>query len=194
MADWLPWSLLAAAVLHITEEFLFPGGFPAWYRRYNADPSRVTRRFLLIINGGLLVACVNVGLLGHNKPTPSTAAAFRCITIAGNPLLAATVTGSADQPSSTRRPAGVISMRTISIVFPSAPIIAWSCVVTNPARTRAASIVREKPWASMNDSARPNALLASSSRARRALGLRRTLELRRRFRGGAGIQFPSGFS
>jgi len=66
MADWLPWSLLVAAVLHITEEFLFPGGFPAWYRRYNADPSRVTRRFLLIINAGLLVACVNVALLGHN--------------------------------------------------------------------------------------------------------------------------------
>jgi hypothetical protein len=62
--DWLPWAPLAAAYLHITEEFIFPGGFPAWYRRYRADPSRITRRFLVIINVGLLVTCGEIGIIG----------------------------------------------------------------------------------------------------------------------------------
>jgi hypothetical protein len=47
------------------EEFVYPGGFPAWYRRYRADPSRITTRFLIVINVALLIACCNIGLLGR---------------------------------------------------------------------------------------------------------------------------------
>jgi len=59
------WAPLVAASLHISEEFFVPGGFPAWYRRYRTDPSRITRRFLVIVNAALLVACCNIALLGR---------------------------------------------------------------------------------------------------------------------------------
>jgi hypothetical protein len=63
--DWFPWIPLAAASLHICEEFAIPGGFPAWYRRYRAESSRVTPRFLVIVNAALLIACLDIALLGH---------------------------------------------------------------------------------------------------------------------------------
>jgi hypothetical protein len=63
--DWLMWTPLVSASLHICEEFLVPGGFPAWYRRYRTDPSRITRRLLVIVNAALLVACCNIVLLGR---------------------------------------------------------------------------------------------------------------------------------
>jgi hypothetical protein len=60
---WLP---LMAATLHIAEEFVFPGGFPGWYRAYRTEPSRITPRFLFIVNAALLIiACLNIGLLGR---------------------------------------------------------------------------------------------------------------------------------
>jgi hypothetical protein len=65
MFDWLPWGLLSAVVLHISEEFIFPGGFAVWYRRYRIDPSRVTPRFLIIVNALLITVCVNIALLGR---------------------------------------------------------------------------------------------------------------------------------
>ena len=66
MMDWLPWAPLLAASLHIGEEFLVPGGFLTWYRRYRADPSRITPRFLLIVNAVLLAVCCNIGFLGRS--------------------------------------------------------------------------------------------------------------------------------
>ena len=76
--DWLPFAPLAAAALHITEEFVIPGGFPAWYRRYTPDPSRITPRFLAIVNGVLLVACGDIALLGR---TPIGAAKWLTIAV-----------------------------------------------------------------------------------------------------------------
>jgi hypothetical protein len=67
MVDWLPWTLLIAAILHICEEFVWPGGFVDWYRRYRADGSGVTTRFLIIVNGVLLVVCCNIGFLGRKE-------------------------------------------------------------------------------------------------------------------------------
>ena len=66
--DWLPCAPLGAALLHISEEFVVPGGFPAWYRRYRANAARVTPRFLFLVNAGLIVGCVQVGLLGRTAP------------------------------------------------------------------------------------------------------------------------------
>jgi hypothetical protein len=63
--DWLIWAPLLAASVHITEEFFLPGGFQEWYRRYRPDPSRITRRFLVIVNAVLLAACLNIGFLGR---------------------------------------------------------------------------------------------------------------------------------
>jgi hypothetical protein len=68
MFDWLPFAPLGAAMLHMTEEFVYPGGFPDWFRRYRVDPSRVTRRTLIIINAMLLIVCADIASLGRTRP------------------------------------------------------------------------------------------------------------------------------
>ena len=65
--DWLPWLPLIAAGLHIVEEFVFPGGFTEWYRSYRREARRITPRFLVIVNAGLLLACLNIGLLDRQR-------------------------------------------------------------------------------------------------------------------------------
>jgi hypothetical protein len=65
MTNWLLWAPLVAAAAHIVEEFVFPGGFPSWYRRYRANASRVTPRFLILINAGLLVTCAEIAVIAR---------------------------------------------------------------------------------------------------------------------------------
>lgn len=61
---WLWWAPFAAAVLHILEEFVYPGGFAEWDRSYRpAIRNSITPRFHIIINGALLLLCAQVGLL-----------------------------------------------------------------------------------------------------------------------------------
>jgi hypothetical protein len=67
VTNWLPWLPLAAAGLHIFEEFVFPGGFAAWYRSYRRNAARITPRFLVIMNAALLLACLNIALLGRQR-------------------------------------------------------------------------------------------------------------------------------
>lgn len=63
---WLWWAPLAAASLHITEEFVFPGGFAEWDRNYRpAIRKSITPRLHIIINAALLLACVQVGLVAN---------------------------------------------------------------------------------------------------------------------------------
>jgi hypothetical protein len=65
--NWLYWAPLAAASLHIVEEFVYPGGFAAWDRRYRpAFAHSITGRFHVIINGLLLIACYDVWALRSN--------------------------------------------------------------------------------------------------------------------------------
>jgi hypothetical protein len=62
---WLWWAPLAAASLHIVEEFVFPGGFADWDRRYRpAIRASITPRLHVVVNGALLVLCLQLGLLG----------------------------------------------------------------------------------------------------------------------------------
>jgi len=62
MIFWLP---LIASLLHITEEFVFPGGFPEWDRSYRpAIKASITPRLHIIINGLLLLLGVQTGLAG----------------------------------------------------------------------------------------------------------------------------------
>jgi hypothetical protein len=67
MMNLIAWMPLVSATLHIKEEFVFPGGFPGWYRAYRTDPSRITPRFLFIVNAALLNACLNIGILGGDR-------------------------------------------------------------------------------------------------------------------------------
>lgn len=59
-SQWLPWAPLAAALAHICEEFVWPGGFTSWYRRYRGSSVQsITPRFLAIVNATLLAVCVD---------------------------------------------------------------------------------------------------------------------------------------
>ena len=62
---WLWWAPLLVAVLHIIEEFVYPGGFAAWDRDYRPRiRSSITPRLHVFINVFLLLACISVGLAG----------------------------------------------------------------------------------------------------------------------------------
>jgi hypothetical protein len=66
--EWLRWSLMVAAALHIFEEFAYPGGFVPWYRRYLPDnAARLTRGYLIGINALLVYGCFGAGYLGFTN-------------------------------------------------------------------------------------------------------------------------------
>jgi hypothetical protein len=59
--NWLYWAPFGAASLHIVEEFVYPGGFAEWDRRYRPGfQQSITPRLHVIVNGLLLVACYDV--------------------------------------------------------------------------------------------------------------------------------------
>jgi hypothetical protein len=57
---------LAAASLHIFEEFVWPGGFHRWYQKHRANAKSVNRRFLVMINAGLLISLFEAALAGRS--------------------------------------------------------------------------------------------------------------------------------
>jgi len=62
--NWLYWAPFGAASLHIVEEFVYPGGFAEWDRRYRPGIRQsITPRFHVIVNGLLLVSCYDVWAL-----------------------------------------------------------------------------------------------------------------------------------
>jgi hypothetical protein len=78
MADWISWAPAGAATLHIVEEFVFPGGFAEWDRRYRPEyRESITPRLHIVVNGLLLLFCANVGTLGL---TPVGVAAWLTLT------------------------------------------------------------------------------------------------------------------
>jgi hypothetical protein len=61
---WLWWAPFGATVLHIIEEFVYPGGFAEWDRHFRpAIRNSITPRLHIIVNGALLLLCVQVGIL-----------------------------------------------------------------------------------------------------------------------------------
>jgi hypothetical protein len=59
---WLPFC---CAVLHILEEFAWPGGFAAWYRSYRPYvAASLTTRFLVVMNAILLGVAFLLGWMG----------------------------------------------------------------------------------------------------------------------------------
>ena len=78
MITWLYWTPFGAASLHIVEEFVYPGGFAAWDRRYRPGiRNSITLRFHVIINSLLLVACYDVWAL---RSSPIGVAAWLIVT------------------------------------------------------------------------------------------------------------------
>ena len=63
--SWLWWAPLAAAGLHITEEFALPGGFGEWDRAYRPAFRRsITPGLHVVVNVLLIGLCVSVALSG----------------------------------------------------------------------------------------------------------------------------------
>lgn len=84
--DWLPWLLVAAAIIHITEEFLWPGGFMKWFQRYHGPSAKtITPRFLIIVNLVLVGACVNAAL-SVTEPIGAAYWLAMCALVASNGL------------------------------------------------------------------------------------------------------------
>jgi Protein of unknown function with HXXEE motif len=62
---WIWWAPLAAAALHITEEFVFPGGFADWDRAYRPKiRGSITPGLHVVVNAFLLFLCFSVALAG----------------------------------------------------------------------------------------------------------------------------------
>lgn len=83
--DWLAWAPLAAACCHIVEEFVWPGGFAAWYRQYRGNPRTVTTRMLWTVNVALLSACLGYALVAQTR-WGATALLGMCALLCSNGL------------------------------------------------------------------------------------------------------------
>jgi Protein of unknown function with HXXEE motif len=76
IASW-QWVPLIIAALHIIEEFVWPGGFGAWYREYRPEIAQsVSTRYLVIVNAVLLACCAVVAV---SAPKPRIVAALLTI-------------------------------------------------------------------------------------------------------------------
>jgi len=66
--EWIWYVPLLAALVHIFEEFVYPGGFAEWDRAYRPEIRKsITSRFHIIINAALVIACVNIALAGYGE-------------------------------------------------------------------------------------------------------------------------------
>jgi hypothetical protein len=65
----LLWASLFAVAAHLFEEFVFPGGFLAWHRRYRPEhAASITPRFAFVVNGLLLFLLLAIGINGPSSP------------------------------------------------------------------------------------------------------------------------------
>jgi hypothetical protein len=57
--NWIFSAFVVAAVIHVLEEYAYPGGFSDWMRSLNPRFAPwITARFALIVNGLFLLLCV----------------------------------------------------------------------------------------------------------------------------------------
>ena len=81
----LAWSLTIAALIHIFEEFVFPGGFKAWWCAYRPEiAASVTNRFLVIINVVLIVFSATVAFAAQRRGNGVEAWLVLAALLAGN--------------------------------------------------------------------------------------------------------------
>lgn len=63
--DWVFVALLGAAVIHVFEEYVYPGGFSDALKNLNPKAAHlVTPRFNVIVNGLFLLLCVAGAIVG----------------------------------------------------------------------------------------------------------------------------------
>jgi len=74
--DWVFVAFIAAAVIHVVEEFVFPGGFLDLMRSFRPQYARfVTVRFAVVINSLFLFLCVAGAAVGASNPVFSLSVA-----------------------------------------------------------------------------------------------------------------------
>ncbi len=70
------WAIFGAAILHVVEEYLFPGGFMRTMKNFRPKYSAfVTVPFAIIVNGIFLVMCLAAALFAARRPLFSLAIA-----------------------------------------------------------------------------------------------------------------------
>jgi len=66
MDNWIFIALLCAAIIHILEEYVFPGGFADALKNLLPKSSNLfTPRFHVIVNGLLLILCLCSAIIGR---------------------------------------------------------------------------------------------------------------------------------
>ena len=67
--NWIFQAFVGAAVLHVLEEYLYPGGFPDFMKKSSpVFVPFVTTTFAILINGLFLVLCILGALFGASLP------------------------------------------------------------------------------------------------------------------------------
>jgi hypothetical protein len=67
--NWVFLAFVGAAVIHVLEEYFYPGGFPDFMKAsFPAFAPFVTTSFAILINGLFLVLCLQGAILGRSAP------------------------------------------------------------------------------------------------------------------------------
>ena len=65
----LLWATFLAIAAHLIEEFVFPGGFLAWHRRYRPEhAASIGPRFAVVANGLMLLLVLAIAINGPASP------------------------------------------------------------------------------------------------------------------------------
>jgi hypothetical protein len=65
---WVFWAFLGASIVHIFEEYKYPGGFPDYLKRANPRfATAITTKFAVVINGLQVVLCVAAMAVGDRN-------------------------------------------------------------------------------------------------------------------------------
>jgi hypothetical protein len=124
---WIWWAPLAAAALHIVEEFFYPGGFAEWDRAYRpAIRDSITPRFHFWINAGLLLLCAQVGLLGRLESTPDASFGIAAWLALAALLISNTVFHIVGTVRTRRRSPGVVTG--LALYVPMATFGYWTFI------------------------------------------------------------------
>jgi hypothetical protein len=74
------WLLLAAAILHVVEEWVWPGGFLSWFRDFAGFAEGLSQRLAVGVNMAFLALMLAAALLADTNPRFSLSAASLCFT------------------------------------------------------------------------------------------------------------------
>jgi Protein of unknown function with HXXEE motif len=72
------WLLLVAAVLHVVEEWVWPGGFLSWFRELVGFAEGLSMRLAVAVNAAFLALMAAAAIVADANPRFSLSAASLC--------------------------------------------------------------------------------------------------------------------